>query len=77
MRKALLLSFFIALGISTASIAQPTVTVGGTTLTEEIVATGVQVPWEILWGPDDHIWATERRGNILRIDPSNGNITTI
>lgn len=77
MRKALLLSIVATLCYSTASIAQPTVTVGSTTLTEEIVATGVQVPWEILWGPDDHIWITERRGNILRLNPNNGNYTTI
>lgn len=77
MRKSLLLTFVTALGFTAISLAQPTVTVGSTTLTEEIVATGIQVPWEILWGPDDHIWATERRGNILRIDPNNGNITTI
>ncbi len=54
-----------------------TITVGNTTLTEREVAIGLQVPWEILWGPDDHIWATERRGHVLRINPENGNITTI
>jgi len=48
-----------------------------TILTEREVAIGLQVPWEILWGSDDHIWATERRGRVLRIDPENGNTTTI
>ena len=57
--------------------AQPTITVGSTTLTENTVATGLVIPWEILWGPDDHIWITERRGQILRLNPSNGNYTTI
>lgn len=33
---------------------------------------GLQFPWEILWGPDDHIWMTERGGRISRIDPANG-----
>lgn len=51
--------------------------VGNTTLTEREVAIGLQVPWEILWGTDDHIWATERRGRVLRIDPENGNTTTV
>ena len=23
-------------------------------------------PWEILWGPDNHIWMTERGGRISR-----------
>jgi len=54
-----------------------TITVGNTTLTEREVAIGLQVPWEILWGTDDHIWATERGGRVLRINPENGNTTTI
>lgn len=36
------------------------------------VATGLRTPWEILWGPDDYIWATEREGKILRINPESG-----
>jgi len=31
-------------------------------------------PWEILWGRDDHIWATERGGRISKIDPSTGRV---
>jgi len=54
-----------------------TMTVGNTTLTEREIAIGLQVPWEILWGVDDHIWATERGGRVLRINPENGNTTTI
>ena len=40
-----------------------------------IVKAGLNFPWEIIWGKDDHIWMTERDGIISRIDPSNG-ITT-
>jgi aldose sugar dehydrogenase len=32
---------------------------------------------EILWGPDNFIWATERRGRVLRINPTTGNVQTI
>lgn len=43
---------------------------GGTTqLDTTIVAQGLEVPWEILWSPDDHIWVTERPGRVLRINP--------
>jgi aldose sugar dehydrogenase len=52
-------------------------TVGNTTLTETDVVTGLDVPWEILWGPDDFIWATTRTGEVLHIEPSTGNYTTI
>ena len=30
--------------------------------------------WELVWGPDDHIWFTERDGKISKMDPSNGSI---
>ncbi len=38
-----------------------------------IVKSGLNYPWEIIWGKDDHIWMTERGGKISRIDPANGN----
>src|SRR5215831_4369692 len=40
-----------------------------------IVKAGLNFPWEIIWGKDDHIWMTERGGTISRVDPSNGNTT--
>ena len=54
-----------------------TITLYSTVFTEREVAIGLQIPWEILWGPDDHIWATERRGRVLRIEPETGNTTTV
>ncbi|MCH2197926.1 MAG: PQQ-dependent sugar dehydrogenase [Flavobacteriales bacterium] len=67
----------LAAFVSVSSFSQDTWEVGSTTLTEYDLVTGVQVPWEILWGPDDYIWATERRGRVLRIDPATGNYTTV
>ncbi|MEX0966203.1 MAG: PQQ-dependent sugar dehydrogenase [Bacteroidia bacterium] len=52
---------------SVAAAAQPT-------LTTREVATGLDTPWEILWGPDDHIWMTERYGRISRVNPANGQV---
>jgi len=37
-----------------------------------VVATGLDTPWEILWGPDGAIWTTERPGIVSRIDPETG-----
>jgi glucose/arabinose dehydrogenase len=37
-----------------------------------IVASQLTHPWEITWGPDDHIWMTERGGRISRIEPKSG-----
>lgn len=38
------------------------------------VAQGLTLPWEILWGPDDHIWMTERGGRVSRLDPKTGSL---
>jgi glucose/arabinose dehydrogenase len=38
-----------------------------------VVKKGLNYPWEIIWGKDNHIWMTERDGKISSIDPANGN----
>ena len=67
----------LALVVSLTALAQPTWEVGNTTLTEYDLVTGVQIPWEILWGPDGHLWMTSRKGEVLRIDPASGNYTVV
>jgi len=57
--------------------AQTTIQVGNTTLTERDVVTGLDIPWDLEWGPDNHIWFTERAGKVKRVDPISGNTTTI
>jgi len=42
-----------------------------TTATKTLINT-LSIPWEILWGPDDFLWITERNGKISRIDPDTG-----
>ncbi len=41
------------------------------------VVTGIDTPWEILWGSDDHIWMTERYGRISRINPETGELKVL
>jgi aldose sugar dehydrogenase len=36
------------------------------------VADKLDVPWEILWGSDNWLWITERKGIVSRINPENG-----
>lgn len=57
--------------------AQTTVTVGNTTLDVREVITGIDIPWEIIWGPDNHIWFTERIGRISRLNPETGQRTIV
>ena len=66
--------------VSAASARQDPTIVTNTPekFTMRVVATGLDGPWEITWGPDQHIWATERRGRrVIRINPVDGMRTTL
>lgn len=43
-----------------------------TVLGVSIIADSLFVPWELVWGPDNWIWVTERPGTISRINPVTG-----
>jgi glucose/arabinose dehydrogenase len=51
--------------------------IGATEVDTNSVVNGLDTPWEILWGPDDHIWLTERGGKISRLDPVSGEISEL
>jgi len=40
----------------------------------KVVVDNLQYPWEIIWGPDNKIWFTERGGKISKVDPQSGKI---
>lgn len=44
---------------------------------DSVIAQNLNHPWEILWGPDNHIWFTERGGRISRLDPATGTVTPL
>jgi len=46
--------------------------IGNTEVDVDTVITGLDIPWEIIYGPDDHIWTTERKGIVSRINPTTG-----
>lgn len=52
---------------------------GPTTVTvkDSVIVTGLQYPWEILWGPDNFIWMTERGGKISRVNPATGTVSLL
>lgn len=39
-----------------------------------IVKNGLSHVWEMEWGPDNHIWFTQRNGRISKMDAKTGNI---
>ena len=67
---------FLVAGLAAASTAVLTqdASISGTEpFVMRVVATGLDAPWELEWGPDGQLWVTERRGRrILRIDPATG-----
>jgi PQQ-dependent dehydrogenase (s-GDH family) len=43
-----------------------------------VLTSGLSNPWELLWGPDNFLWVTEKTGKkIDRINPDNGAINTV
>ena len=54
------------------SFVQAQLQVGSTILEEREVVDGLDVPWEIKWGPDNFIWVTERPGIVSRINVETG-----
>ncbi len=46
---------------------------GRETFTMRVVQTGLDNPWDVAWGPDDHLWMTERTGfRVTRVNPADG-----
>src|SRR5688572_33364899 len=44
--------------------------------TFRVVASGLNMPWEVVLGPDDHLWVTERTGRrVIRVNPATGAVT--
>jgi PQQ-dependent dehydrogenase (s-GDH family) len=67
-----------------AGIAVPCLTLGvgqggnasGAPFVTRVVTTGLANPFQIVWGPDDYLWVTERTaGRITRVRPSDGSKT--
>jgi aldose sugar dehydrogenase len=56
---------------------KPVSTSNDGSIAHKVLADGLNYPWEILWGPDNHIWMTEREGRISRVDPGTGKVTAL
>ncbi|MDQ7949325.1 MAG: PQQ-dependent sugar dehydrogenase [Pedobacter sp.] len=46
-------------------------------LKTKTVASELSNPWELIYGPDNMIWFTEKAGKISRLNPQNGTITPL
>jgi PQQ-dependent dehydrogenase (s-GDH family) len=51
---------------------------GRETFVSRVLATGLNYPWEITWGPDGYLWITERGAKrVIRVQPSDGSQSTV
>ncbi|MBK7376455.1 MAG: PQQ-dependent sugar dehydrogenase [Chitinophagaceae bacterium] len=68
----LLLIIFVYSGSSCNSAPGTNTSVDAPPDSVRIIKGGLDHPWEIRWGKDDHIWMTERGGKISKLDPKTG-----
>jgi glucose/arabinose dehydrogenase len=47
------------------------------TIKDKILTQNLVYPWEVLWGPDNFIWMTQKGGTISRVNPGNGVVTSV
>ena len=46
-------------------------------ITSKVIVNGLNFPWQLLWGPDNMLWVTERPGRISRVDPNTGSVSPL
>lgn len=46
-------------------------------ITKRVIAEDMQVPWEIRWGHDNHLWVSGIDGMIFRVNPETGTRDTL
>jgi len=71
---AIILSCGKGSGSTTPDVPDP---LDSVTIASKILTENLSHPWEILWGPDNFIWMTERAGRISRINPATGVVSPV
>lgn len=46
-------------------------------ISDRVLTENLTQPWEIVWGPDNFIWMTERGGRVSRVNPASGVVTPL
>jgi glucose/arabinose dehydrogenase len=47
------------------------------TLVDKVITENLNFPWELVWGPDNMLWMSERGGKISRVDPQTGQVSPV
>jgi len=70
-----MLRYFIVAGIL-AEILFQAIGSAQAPFSMRVVASGLKAPWEVIVGPDDQLWVTERTGRrVIRVNPATGAVT--
>lgn len=77
MRLRLVMCAALAFGSISCFKDPPATEMPPVQISTRIVTDKLTYPWEIMWGPDDKIWLTERGGTISRLDPTTGDISEL
>lgn len=76
MKRAIVLSLWLALLFLQRSYAQTLVTIGSTNVYIDTLYTGLDVPWEIIYH-EEYVWVTERKGLVSRISQNKVKTTVL
>ncbi len=71
---AIILSCGKGSGSTTPDVPDP---LDSVTIASKILTENLSHPWEILWGPDNFIWMTERGGRVSRVNPTTGAVSPV
>jgi glucose/arabinose dehydrogenase len=72
MIRAWFIGVLVTLGTCLAAFAQTQ-----DDLELRVVAEGLTIPWDLVWGPDHHVWIMERTGRISRLNPDTRELQEI
>ena len=53
------------------------ITLDSTILDLRVLATGLDVPWDMVYGPDDRVWFTELEGRISKLNHETGEVQEV
>lgn len=67
MRNIKLIALLVICGFPVTSNAQ--FSVGTSSVDTSTIAMNLHVGWELIWGPDDMLWLTERNGYVTKVNP--------
>jgi PQQ-dependent dehydrogenase (s-GDH family) len=70
----LLIMFFMA---CKKSEKNPPNTTPNAEIIHRVLTQNLSFPWEIIWGPDNMIWMTERGGRVSKVNPADGSVTSL